>query len=91
MFLNLTDLLHCLQEVSSVIGTCHWFEEFTWWRLVKKGPCLSDVILTKSEFDINVTALRDLESEIRSTNDAYCEGRIEDDLRRDAVLLESKK
>ena len=83
-------LLHYLQEVSSVINTCHWFEEFTWWRLAKKAPCLSNVILTKSEFDINDEALRNLESEMRSTNNDYCDHRIEDDLRRDAVLLESK-
>ena len=59
--------------------------------MAKKAPCFSDVILTKSEYEINKTALRNLESEIRSTNDDYCNDRIEDDLSRDAVLLERKK
>ena len=88
---HLTDPLHCLQSVSGILHTCHWFEEFAWWRVATKAPCLSDVVLTKSEFEINDTALRNLESEIRSTNGDYCDGRIEDDLSRDAVLLERKK
>ena len=84
-------LTHCLQDVDSVIYSCYWFEGSAWWRIVKKAPCLPDVILRKTERDITSKGVTNLQREIRSTNGRYCDGRIEDDLGRDSVLLERKQ
>ena len=57
---------------------------------MKKAPCLPDAIL-KKRYDAIDTDVRNLEGKIRSTNYAYCDDRIEEDLRQNAVLLERKK
>ena len=79
-----------LQDVSTVIRDCYWFENYTWWRITKKAPCLPDVIYHKKSLEyIDKTDLVYLGVKISDINSSYCPNGIKN-ISKDAVLLERK-
>ena len=78
------------QDVSSVIRDCYWFENYTWWRITKKAPCLPDVIYHRKSLKyIDMTDVTNLGVKISGVNSGYCPDGIQK-ITDDTVLLERK-
>ena len=79
-----------LQDVSTVIRDCYWFENYTWWRVTKKAPCLPDVIHHRKSLKyIGERDLSYLYVKISDINKGYCGDGIQN-VTSGAVRLERK-
>ena len=80
-----------LQDVSTVIRDCYWFENYTWWRVAKKAPCWPEVIHHRKSLKyIDAKDLDYLAVKISDISKGYCDDGIQN-VTRGAVRLERKK